>query len=112
MDDPLTVDHDPFVADSSLAVAATWPEFSVRLARVARRMTDDPDEQEDLLQIALIELWKIDPTRFELGDEEDRAYLGRMLVHQMWRAWGGEKDRFRAMADLQRWAVVPNPIRR
>lgn len=98
----------PFVADTRLAVARAWPDFSRRLARVAQRMTRDPDEQQDLLQTALIELWKTDPTRFELDDPDERAYLTRILVYEMWHAWGGERNRFRAMADVQRWSPTPS----
>lgn len=85
--------------DSSLAVAATWPRYVRTLTQVARRMTRDADEQADLLQEALVELWKTDPTRFDLRDPREVRYLKRILVSRMWRVWGAEGGRFTRKAE-------------
>lgn len=74
--------------DSSLAVDPAWSELAPSLRRVARRMTSARDEQDDLLQEALVALWVIDPTRFDLREPAELAYLRRMLVNRMWDALG------------------------
>ena len=73
--------------DSGLAVDPAWSELAPSLRRVARRMTSARDEQDDLLQEALVALWAIDPTRFDLREHAELAYLRRMLVNRMWDAW-------------------------
>ena len=54
-------------------------------------MTDDHDEQKELLQEALVELWLTDPTRFDLRDDGERRYLRRRLVNKMWNVWNAQR---------------------
>jgi DNA-directed RNA polymerase specialized sigma24 family protein len=95
-----------FTGDASRAVGEAWPMFAPALATFAQRLAEDEDDQADLLQEALIELWKIDPTRFDLRHEDERAYLYRALVNRMWDVWGGAKHRFEAMADPEAIALA------
>jgi DNA-directed RNA polymerase specialized sigma24 family protein len=85
----------PFTGDARRAVESSWPLFEPMLTRMAERMTADQDERDDLVEEARIKLWKADPTRFDLRDPVDVRYLQKILVHRMWRVWGGERDRFR-----------------
>jgi DNA-directed RNA polymerase specialized sigma24 family protein len=39
------------------------------------------------VQEALVELWMIDPTRFDLRERKELNYLRRMLVNRMWDVW-------------------------
>lgn len=76
--------------ESSLAVEAVWPQIEFSLLPAARRITEDRDQQDDLVQEALVELWMIDPTRFDLRERKEFNYLRRMLVNRMWDVWRGE----------------------
>lgn len=76
--------------DRDTAVEALLIEIEPLLWRAARRLTRDRDLQADLVQEARVRLWEIDPTRFDLGNREDRWYLGRVLRNRMWRVWTGE----------------------
>lgn len=62
------------------------------LRPVARRLTEDVEERKDLLQEALVELWAIDPTRFDLREASEIEYLRRMLVNRMWDVWRKERQ--------------------
>ncbi len=73
--------------DSGRAVEAMWPGMEVSLLPAARRITEDRDQQDDLVQEALVELWMIDPTRFDLRERKELNYLRRMLVNRMWDVW-------------------------
>jgi len=81
--------------DSSLAVAHVWDKLEHSLHSAVCRMTNDTEEQEDLLQEALVELWVIDPTRFDLRERADLAYLRRLLMNRMWDVWRIERRLFR-----------------
>lgn len=70
--------------DSSRAIALAWVRLLPSLRHVVGRMTPDSDEQEDYLQEALIHLWTLDVTRFDLRLQAERNYLRRMLVNHMW----------------------------
>jgi DNA-directed RNA polymerase specialized sigma24 family protein len=83
----------PFVAKASRAVVGAWRKFEPAVARMAERMTDDQDEREDLVQEAMIALWKADPTRFDLRDQRDVRYLHKILVHRMWKVRGEVRNR-------------------
>ena len=72
--------------DSSRRVTKAWSVMEPSLRRTAERMTPECDEQDDLLQEALIQLWICDPTRFDLRNADDRFYLKRVLVNRMWQA--------------------------
>ena len=74
--------------DSNDAIGRAWAMMEDSLRYTAERLTEDSDEQEDLLQEALIQLWITDPTRFDLGVVEERSYLKRMLVNRMWQVRG------------------------
>ena len=66
------------------ALLDMWRDLEPRMRRVALRFAENPDQVDDLVQEALIELWLIDPSRFLLHDPQDAAYLRRMLVRRMW----------------------------
>ncbi|MDB4890480.1 MAG: hypothetical protein JWL61_2335 [Gemmatimonadetes bacterium] len=77
--------------DSTLAIAQVWVQLEQSLSGAALRMTKEWEEQEDLLQEALVELWVIDPTRFDLREGMEIAYLRRMLINRMWDVWRKER---------------------
>lgn len=58
-------------------------------------MTKDSTEQEELLQEAFVELWIIDPTRFDLRERADLAYVRRLLMNGMWDVCRKERRVFR-----------------
>jgi DNA-directed RNA polymerase specialized sigma24 family protein len=91
--DGLSRAEPPFTGDASLAVGSTWPMFAPLLTRLAGRSAGDPDEAADLVQEALVHLWRMDPTRYDLRDRADYRYLRRALVNRMWRVWYVERDR-------------------
>ena len=79
--------------DAQRAVARVWGEMEAELRRVAQRLTENRDEQDDLLQEALVELWRTDPTRYDLRRRNERRFLRRVLVNRMWKVWKAERAR-------------------
>ena len=75
---------DISIGSTESALLDVWRDLEPRMRRVALRFAEDPDQVDDLVQEALIELWLIDPSRFLLHDPRDAAYLRRMLVRRMW----------------------------
>jgi DNA-directed RNA polymerase specialized sigma24 family protein len=69
--------------DASRAVDSAWRVLRPTLRPMVWGLSSDVDEQDDLMQEALIELWQVDPTRFDLEQSADREYLRRMLVNRM-----------------------------
>jgi DNA-directed RNA polymerase specialized sigma24 family protein len=58
--------------------------FERRLWRAARLIAGgDTDVAEDLYQVAIAELWELDPARF---DHDDDGYLWRAMIKRMLKA--------------------------
>lgn len=98
--------------DASLAVERTWPLFESSLRERARRMTRCVDDQNDLVQEALIELWSADPTRYDLEDPREVAYLRRILVNRMLDVWGGRDERPITVAEAIGAGIPATALRR
>ena len=81
-------------ADSMAAVESAWALLLPFTRRFAARLTRDSDNQADLLQQAQVTLMKIDPTRFDLRVSDERAYLTRSLLNDIWKTWGGPPEGF------------------
>ena len=75
------------------AVAKVWIRFQPTVSRWARRLTRDRDLRQDLMQEAVIALWESDPTRFDLRDRAERAYLLRVMANRMRDVWRAEMKR-------------------
>jgi DNA-directed RNA polymerase specialized sigma24 family protein len=90
----------PVTGDSRRAVAIAWKRYAPSLKCVARRMTEDRDERRDLLQEAMVALWKADPTRYDFDDVEDVDYLYRILVNRMLDVWDRFPKRVTDMEEL------------
>lgn len=71
--------------DATAAVAAFWTHTEPIMRRIARRLSDDPDVQDELVQEGLIKLWISDPTRYDLSSFAGRTYLRRAIVNRMRR---------------------------
>jgi DNA-directed RNA polymerase specialized sigma24 family protein len=97
-----------FTADADLAVGEAWERFEPRMRRRAAQWTDDLDEQDDLVQEALIRLWKVDPTRFDLRDPVAVRYLRNSMMNRMLDVWGREavRGRFRQQGERIRGDVL------
>lgn len=80
-----------FAGNSNRAVEPAWRRVKRSLRYTARTITDDPEVRKDLLQEALVEMWVIDPTRFDFRDRKEVAYLKRMLINRMWDVWRKEQ---------------------
>ena len=78
----------PLTAEGMRALGAAWPVFERTIKRVAHRMTEDPDQRDDLIQSAMVELWEIDPTRYVFRDAKEVGYVREILVNRMLRVWG------------------------
>jgi DNA-directed RNA polymerase specialized sigma24 family protein len=61
-----------------------WSRLLPSLRHVVAYMSQDLDEQDDYLQEALVHLWTLDVTRFDLRQHAERSYLRRILVNHMW----------------------------
>lgn len=65
------------------AHARVWRHVQHAVESCAQALTTDPDEREDLIQEARVELWRIDASRCDLRNREDVVYLRRMLTNRM-----------------------------
>lgn len=63
--------------------ARVWRHVQCAVERCARSLTDDRDEQEDLIQEARVELWRIDPSRCNLRSVDDLRYLRKVVTRHM-----------------------------
>lgn len=81
----------PLSGDGMRALGAAWLVFERTIKRVAHNITKDPDERDDLIQSAMVELWEIDPTRYRFVSAAEFGYVREILVHRMLRVWGVEQ---------------------
>jgi len=79
--------------DSMRAFEVAWALIGGRVENAARRFTEDVDLRADLVQEARIALWRADPTRFNLGDASEQAYLRGVAFNRMRDAWRQELAR-------------------
>ena len=86
--------------DADDAVAEALDRFRRFIRATARRMAEgDADFAADLEQEAAIKLWKLDPTRFEEGDDR---YLRTALFTRMTQAARNERRARRGDARVGR----------
>jgi DNA-directed RNA polymerase specialized sigma24 family protein len=72
----------PIPSERALRAAAI--AFAPRLQAAAYRIADgDRDLAVDLEQEALIRLWELDPTRFDVSNPQDQRFIHRVLVNRM-----------------------------
>jgi DNA-directed RNA polymerase specialized sigma24 family protein len=99
------------LADARDSVITAWTRLRPGLERLARRLTREADLREDLLQDALIALWERDPTRFDLREESELAYLLTGLANRMRDTWRAETRRAASTGPLytaRSLGMVPN----
>ena len=92
MSAPLTFasQKTPLTAEGMRALGVAWPLFERTLKRVAHCLSPAPDDRDDLMQSAMVELWEIDPTRFAFKDAREIGYVREILVKHMLRVSGVE----------------------
>jgi DNA-directed RNA polymerase specialized sigma24 family protein len=87
-------------AQTSDALDAAICRYGPYLRRVARRLADgDAALARDMEQEALILLWELDPTRFDLAEPRDGDYLQLALTHRMRRIRRTELRRAHHLTD-------------
>ena len=77
----------PVTTEARLLFNLAWPLFESRIERYAWRLSDEHDEREDLVQEAMITLWKCDPSAFDFLDPDDVGYLRRAMLNRMRNAY-------------------------
>lgn len=85
-------DGPPITAEAILAFEIVWPELEPSIKRFARTITGNREDRRDLVQEAMIALWKCDPARFDFRDASEVAYVRRILINHMWDAWGRDRS--------------------
>ncbi len=103
-------ERTPTTVDGMRALGTSWPTFERMIRRAACKITKDPDDREDLIQVAQVELWEIDSTRRDLSDEEDVRDARRIMVKKMWQVWGRDHGGERKMATSLRWPVMMDGV--
>ena len=76
-----------------------WRKLERSITRYIYLVTPERAAQDDLLQVAMIELWKLDPTRYDLRNSSDMAYMRRTLVTRICDAWGSDRQTIQERAD-------------
>lgn len=95
----------PAMGDSQMAVELAWGVLRRSLEKRARRITLDEDHQNDLIQDAMIKLWNLDPTRFDLRRRKERTYLRRLLGNRMLAVWGRRQRDYGPMTEAYQRAI-------
>ncbi len=83
---------DVITAEGVLAFGNSWAVLAPSLTRFARLMTHNKQDRNDLLQDTMVELWNLDPTRYDFNEPADVGYLRRCLILRMWAVWGDTRD--------------------
>ena len=86
----------PVTTEAMLIFTVVWPSFERGIEEFARRLALEVDDREDLVQEAMITLWKSDPTAYDFLDSADLAYLRRTMVRRMCDTWGRKREHFEA----------------
>ena len=73
----------PITAEGCMAFGAVWPKFESSITLFARRLTKDRLYRDDLVQEAMIALWKIDPTRYDFNNEAHLRYMHRVMINRI-----------------------------
>ena len=71
--------------DVMYAQARIWRHVQPGVERHAHILARDRDERDELIQAARLELWRIDPSRCDVTNRDDVAYLREMPKHNMSR---------------------------
>ena len=79
-------------AESMLLFSVVWPTFEPAVEALAYAITPDRDDREDLVQEAMITLWKSNPSCYDFMDRRDIAYVKRMLINRMIDVWGRHRS--------------------
>jgi DNA-directed RNA polymerase specialized sigma24 family protein len=89
----LLPDGMPITAEATLAYETMCARLAPGLRNFAKTITDDEDNQKDLVQEAMISLWIADPARYDVRNKSEVAYLRKILIVRMWQVWGVKKKR-------------------
>jgi DNA-directed RNA polymerase specialized sigma24 family protein len=69
--------------DARLAVIEMWTRVEQPVRRAASNLAKEPETEEDLVQEAMIKLWQLDPSRFDVRSRTAISYLRRALINRM-----------------------------
>ena len=86
-------DGVPITTEAMLYIALLWPSFQHSIERYAERLSPDADDRDDLIQVAMIALWRSDPTAYDFLIPDDVAFLRRVMKHRMLDVWGRHRTR-------------------
>ena len=86
-------DDGPITTEAIMGVALLWPSFQGAIERWAERLSSDADDQDDLIQVAMIALWQSDPTAYDFLVPTDVAFLCRVMKRRMLDVWGRHRTR-------------------
>ena len=67
----------PVTTEAMLIFTVVWPSFESGIEECARRLACQADDREDLVQEAMIALWKCDPTAYDFFDRGAERGPGR-----------------------------------
>lgn len=77
----------PVTTEAKLIFELAWPLFEKGVENYARQLVQDTDDAvdraEDLVQEAMIVLWRCDPTGFDFLNPKDVGYLRAAMNNRM-----------------------------
>ncbi|MDB4913085.1 MAG: hypothetical protein JWM95_729 [Gemmatimonadetes bacterium] len=89
----VSLDGVPPTTEAMLILALVWPSFEPEIRCYAEKLSKAPDDQDDLVQVALIALWRSDPTAYDLLLRDDVAYLRSIMMNRMRDVYGRHRLR-------------------
>ena len=81
---PCLVSTQLMEGDARLAVIEMGTRVEQPVRRAASNLVKEPETEEDLVQEAMIKLWQLEPSRFDIGNRAEIFYVRRALIDRMW----------------------------
>ena len=88
----------PITTEAMLYIALLWPLFRRSIERCAEKLSRNLDDQDDLVQVAMITLWRSDPTAYDFLLPGDVAFLKKVMKDQMKDVYGRHRTRIKERA--------------
>ena len=88
----------PITTVAMLYIALLWPLFRRSIERYAEKLSRNLDDQDDLVQVAMITLWRSDPTAYDFLLPSDVAFLKKVMKDQMKDVYGRHRIRIKERA--------------
>lgn len=96
-------------AEGMKAFGELWNALESSMVWFARQVTNNRQDRNDALQDTMLELYCLDPARYNFRDPGHLGYLRRILIARMFAVWGNDPDF--TLDDLQAMMIAQEKSR-